>query len=125
MPFPHGTASGRAILAALLAGEEDVTVLADLAKGKLRKKRDELERALRGRLRPHHRFLLTELLAQIDGLDATIARFDAEIARLCAANEEEEVVTLLQQNLQQEEQTAKQLEQNAPKLLKQAMQAEA
>ncbi len=36
-----------------------------------------------------------------------------------------EVVTLLQQNLQQEEQTAKQLEQNAPKLLKQAMQAEA
>ena len=36
-----------------------------------------------------------------------------------------EVVTLLQQNLQQEEQTAKQLAQNAPKLLKQAMQAEA
>ena len=30
----------------------------------------------------------------IDGLDATIARFDAAIARLCAANEEEEVVTL-------------------------------
>jgi transposase len=87
--------SGRAILAALLAGEEDVAVLADLAKGKLRKKRDELERALRGQLRPHHRFLLAELLAQIDGLDATIARFDAEIARQCAANEEEEVVTLL------------------------------
>jgi transposase len=88
-------ASGRAILAALLAGEEDVTVLADLAKGKLRKKRDELERALRGQLRPLHRFLLAELLAQIDGLDATIARFDAAIARQCAANEEEEVVTLL------------------------------
>jgi len=87
--------SGRAILAALLSGEEDVTVLADLAKGKLRKKRDELERALSGRLQPHHRFLLTELLAQIDGLDETIARFDAEIARLCAVNEEEAVVTLL------------------------------
>ena len=87
--------SGRAILAALLDGEEDVTVLADLAKGKLRKKRDQLERALSGRLQPHHRFLLTELLAQIDGLDETIARFDAEIARLCAVNEEEDVVELL------------------------------
>ncbi len=87
--------SGRAILAALLEGEEDVAVLADLAKGKLRKKRDELERALSGRLQPHHRFLLTELLAQIDGLDDTIARFDAEIARLCAVNEEEQVVALL------------------------------
>jgi len=87
--------SGRAILAALLGGEEDVTVLADLAKGKLRKKRNELERALSGRLAPHHRFLLTELLAQIDGLDETIARFDAEIARLCAANAEEDVIALL------------------------------
>jgi transposase len=87
--------SGRAILAALLDGEEDVAVLADLAKGRLRKKRDQLERALSGRLLPHHRFLLTELLAQIDGLDETIARFDAEIARLCAVNEEEDVVELL------------------------------
>jgi len=87
--------SGRAILAALLDGEEDVTLLADLAKGKLRKKRDELERALSGRLQPHHRFLLTELLAQIDGLDETIARFDAEIARLCTVNEEAAVVALL------------------------------
>jgi transposase len=87
--------SGRALLAALLDGEEDVALLADLAKGKLRKKRDELERALSGRLAPHHRFLLTELLAQIDGLDETIARFDAEIARRCAVNEEDAVVALL------------------------------
>ncbi len=71
------------------------TCLADLAKGKLRKKRDQLERALSGHLRSHHRFLLTELLAQIDGLDEAIARFDAEIARLCGVNEEEEVVELL------------------------------
>ena len=88
-------ASGRAILAALLGGEEDAAVLADLAKGRLRQKRDQLERALSGRLQPHHRFLLTELLAQIDGLDETIARFDAEIARRCAADDREELVTLL------------------------------
>ena len=87
--------SGRAILAALLGGEEDVAVLADLAKGKLRKKRDQLRQALSGRLAPHHRFLLTELLAQIDGLDETIVRFDAEIARLCAVNAEEDVIALL------------------------------
>ena len=87
--------SGRAILAALLGGEEDVAVLAELAKGKLRKKRDQLRQALSGRLAPHHRFLLTELLAQIDGLDETIARFDAEIAHLCVVNAEEDVIALL------------------------------
>jgi transposase len=87
--------SGRAILAALLGGEEDVAVLAELAKGKLRKKRAQLQQALSGRLEPHHRFLLTELLAQIDGLDETIARFDAEIGRRCAADEREAVVELL------------------------------
>ena len=88
-------ASGRAILAALLNGVEDAAVLADLAKGKLRKKRDLLARALHGRLEPHHRFLLTELLAQIDGLDETVARFDEEIARRCAADDREELVALL------------------------------
>ncbi len=87
--------SGRAILAALRGGEEDVAVLADLAKGKLRKKRDQLRQALSGRLAPHHRFLLTALLAQIDGLDETIVRFDAAIARLCAVNAEEDVIALL------------------------------
>jgi transposase len=87
--------SGRAMLAAILAGEEDGEALARLAKGRLRHKRDELERALTGRVRPHHRFLLAELLAQIDGLEETIARFDEQIARACAANDEEEVVALL------------------------------
>jgi transposase len=72
-----------------------VAVLAELAKGKLRKKRPQLQQALSGQLAPHHRFLLTELLAQIDGLDETIARFDAEIGRRCAADEREAVVELL------------------------------
>jgi hypothetical protein len=71
--------SGRAILAALLAGERDPAILADLAKGPLRKKRPQLEQALRGQLQPHQSFVLTELLAQIDGLDETIARFTAQI----------------------------------------------
>jgi transposase len=88
-------ASGRAILAALLGGETDVVILADLAKGKLRKKRDQLERALVGHIAPHQRFLLTELLVQIDGLDETIARFDDAIAQQCAAGEQEAIIQLL------------------------------
>ncbi len=87
--------SGRAMLAAIVAGAADPATLAELAKGRLRKKREQLEQALAGRVQPHHRFLLAELLAQIDGLDETIARFDAEIARRCVADEQEAVVQLL------------------------------
>ena len=72
--------SGRAILAALLDGETDPAALADLAQGKLRKKRAELERALSGRVSAHHRLLLTTHLAHIDFLDEEIARLSAEVA---------------------------------------------
>jgi transposase len=71
--------SGRAMLAALLAGHTDPQALADLAKGRLRAKRDQLAQALDGRVKPHHRFVLTELLCQIDSLDETIARFDTQL----------------------------------------------
>ena len=88
--------SGRAILAALLAGETDPAVLAELAKGPLRKKRPQLEQALRGHLHPHQRFVLTELLAQIERVEETIARFTAQIQATCtSAAEEAEVVALL------------------------------
>jgi transposase len=87
--------SARAMLAAIAEGSTDPLALADLARGKLCKKREALAAALSGRVRAHHRFLLTELLAQIDALDETIARFDEEIARACAANDEEAVVELL------------------------------
>jgi transposase len=88
--------SGRAILAALLAGETNPAVLAELAKGPLRKKRAQLEQALCGHLQPHHSFVLTELLAQIDSLDESIARFTAQIEATCAHDADEaEVVALL------------------------------
>jgi transposase len=80
--------SGRAILAALLTGHADPQALADLAKGRLRSKRDQLAKALDGRVKPHHRFVLTELLCQIDSLDETIARFDAQIQTICGPVEE-------------------------------------
>jgi transposase len=80
--------SGRAILAALLVGHADPQALAELAKGRLRSKREQLTKALEGRVKPHHRFVLTELLSQIDSLDETIARFDTRIQEICGPFEE-------------------------------------
>ena len=74
--------SARAILDALLAGQTDPQALAALARGKLRKKTEELQKALVGTLRSHHRILVVELLCQIDYLDEAIARLDSEIATM-------------------------------------------
>lgn len=72
--------SGREILAALVAGTTDPAILAELARGKLRDKQGELQRALAGRFREHHRFLMAQQLAHIDDLDQLIAELDREIA---------------------------------------------
>ena len=74
--------SGRAILAALVDPDQAATAaeLAELARGRLRTKIPELQRALIGRLRPHHRFMLAELLVMIDALDERIDAVSAEIA---------------------------------------------
>ena len=71
--------TGRAILNELVQGHTDPTTLAALAKGRLRQKRDLLEKALTGRLQPHHRFLLAQHLSHIDFLDEAIAQLDAQI----------------------------------------------
>jgi transposase len=80
--------SGRAMLEAIIAGTATPEQMAELSKGKLRSKREELSRALEGRVKPHHRFVLTELLSQIDSLEETIARFDQEIEEYCRPFEE-------------------------------------
>jgi transposase len=73
--------SGRAMLEALVAGTTESAVLADLARGRMRKKVPELEQALVGRFGPHQRFLVAQQLAHSDGLDATIEQVSAEIAK--------------------------------------------
>jgi transposase len=73
--------SGRAILGALLQGQTDPQALASLARGRLRKKKDQLKEAVQGTLRDHHRFLLSQQLEHLDMLDTQIAAFDQEIAR--------------------------------------------
>lgn len=85
--------SGRAMLAALLQGQSDPMVLADLARGVLRRKLPALREALQGRFRAHHAFLLTQILSKIEFLEETIERltaaidehvrpFEADLARL-------------------------------------------
>lgn len=75
--------SGRAMLLALINGTTDPVVLADLARGKLRKKLPELRRALQGRFRAHHAFLLQQIFAKIDFLDDAVEHLTTEIdARL-------------------------------------------
>ena len=72
-------ASARAILNALLAGQTDPQQLAALARGRLRKKKEQLEEAVQGTLKDHHRFLLANQLSHLDLLDQQITNFDQEI----------------------------------------------
>jgi transposase len=73
--------SSRAMLAALLSGEQDPEVLAELARGRLRAKLPALRRALEGRVKPHHLALLGHLLAHLDFLEDSIAQVQEEIER--------------------------------------------
>lgn len=73
--------SGRAILEALVAGTTDEPTLAQLAKGRLRRKLAGLEAALAGSFGAHQRWLVAQQLAHIDDLDGSIAAANAEIAR--------------------------------------------
>ncbi|MBE3074822.1 MAG: IS110 family transposase [Actinobacteria bacterium] len=65
--------SGRAMMAALIAGERDPKVLAEMARGAMRAKTARLVEAFIGRFDDHHAFLLTTMLARIDALSADIA----------------------------------------------------
>src|SRR5919199_1889303 len=80
--------SARAMLEALVAGETDPVLLAELARGRLREKREQLEAALTGHVQAHHAFLLAEHLSHIDYLDEAIARFSREIEGRVEADEQ-------------------------------------
>lgn len=80
--------SGRAILDALVGGETDPSVLADLAQGRLHAERSAMEEALLGVVGPHQRLLLQSELRQLDFLSAEIERLDEEVQRRTAPFEE-------------------------------------
>jgi len=71
--------SGRAMMAALVEGTRDPALLADLAKGALRKKLPQLRAALHGRFGPHHALLVGTILTKLDFLDEAITALSAAI----------------------------------------------
>jgi transposase len=87
-------ASGRAMLEAIVQGEQDSQRLAEMSRGLLRNKIPELREALQGRVTAHHRFLLRELLDHLYFVQSKMQRieqevaerlgpFQSEVARLC------------------------------------------
>jgi transposase len=71
--------SGRAILEAMVNGIEDPQVLAAMAQRRLKKKRADLEKALRGMIRPHQRILIDSQLRLLSFLDEEIKHLDTKV----------------------------------------------
>jgi transposase len=71
--------SGRDMMAALIAGERNPKVLAEMARGSMRSKTSRLEEAFTGRFTQHHAFLLRTMLARVDSITADIDRVQARI----------------------------------------------
>jgi len=71
--------SGRRMIEALIRGQSEPQELAALADGRIRATGAQLEAALRGRVKAHHRFLLRLHLDHLDAVDAAIARIDKEV----------------------------------------------
>ena len=76
--------SGRAMMAALIAGQRDPKVLAQLARARMRAKITALEEAFTGHFTDHHAFLLGKMLARVDQISADIADLDTKIEELVA-----------------------------------------
>jgi transposase len=87
--------SGREMLQAIIAGKDDPAALAQLAKGRMRNKMDELERALTGRVRAIHRKLLRMHLEHIGELNAKIEELNQEIDSLMLPFDQDDLVERL------------------------------
>jgi transposase len=80
--------SGRAMMAALVAGQRDPVVLAGMARTAMRKKIPDLREAFEGRFNAHHAFLLSRMLAHVDAIDADITAVEDRIEELIAPFDE-------------------------------------
>jgi hypothetical protein len=72
------------MIQAIVGGQQDSAVLAEMSKGLLRNKIPELKMALEGRIREHHRFLLKEMLEDLYHVESKMSRVEAEIGDVCA-----------------------------------------
>ncbi|MBV8078476.1 MAG: IS110 family transposase [Planctomycetaceae bacterium] len=88
--------SGRAMIRALIAGQEDPAELAELARQRLRRKLPALRTALQGTRTEHHRFLLQVLMSHLEALEGLIGRLNTRIEATMApfAAEVERLVTI-------------------------------
>jgi len=86
--------SGRLMIEAIIAGEQDGEQLSQLAKGRLRSRIPELQAALAGRIRSHHRFMLKEHFSEWKALAERIERVEKEIDK--SMSPFEQAVTLWQ-----------------------------
>jgi transposase len=74
--------SGQAMLRAIVSGEADPQKLAQLARGRMQKKIPKLQEALRGSVDEHHRFMIGQLLDQLEFLESKIDLFSQRIQKL-------------------------------------------
>jgi transposase len=74
--------SGRLMLKAMSEGEQDAEKLAELARGRLKAKSEELVESLEGQVSEHHQWLLKHMLKQVEFLDEEIAAYDRRIEEL-------------------------------------------
>jgi transposase len=86
--------SGRAILDALVEGQLTPAQMAELVHKRMEAKKPALREALQGRVTPHHRFMLKQLLGQIDNLDRMIDAFDQRIVEVMSPLEQDAVKRL-------------------------------
>jgi transposase len=87
------TQSGLEMCRAIIEGVTDEHVLAAMAKGRMKSKKEDLQQALKGLIQPHQRLMLKSMLAHIDALNVQIAELDKEIGQ--RLSEESELVDLL------------------------------
>jgi transposase len=73
--------TGRRIIRALIAGEQRPEWLADKALSRLRDRRDELRLVLQGEVNEHHRYLLQELMEDLERIESKVLRMEAEIVK--------------------------------------------
>ena len=74
-------ASGRQMLRAIIGGQQNSQELAEMAKGLLRNKIPELQLALQGRVTEHHRFMLKEMLDDLQHVESKMSKVEEEIAK--------------------------------------------
>jgi transposase len=77
------TVSARAMLTAMINGETDPLRLADLAKGRMRRKIPDLAQALTGTFDAHHAQLAPSMLRRLELVEDALAELDAVIAAAC------------------------------------------